>query len=86
MNCICGKVLSNSEAPNDIELRGYTNKEWNSILANEIIESWNFPLPFLDIWKCPVCERLYVFDGEDKPHGVAKIYSLEKQETFFQYQ
>ena len=75
MNCICGEYLSSSEAPNDIQLRVYTDKEWDSILSVDTIEAWKFPLPRYDVWRCPKCERIYVFDdGSDK---AIKVYKLE---------
>jgi len=75
MECKCGELLSNSMAPNDIELWVYTDKEWDAILENDTIETWKIPLPVYDVWKCPKCERVYVFeDGSDK---AVKIYSLE---------
>ena len=76
MNCVCGKHLSNSLAPNDIELRVYTDKEWDKILSVDTINSWEFPLPTYDVWRCPGCERIYVFkDGDSK---AIKVYALEK--------
>jgi len=75
MECKCGELLSNSLAPNDIQLRVYTDREWDEILSVDIIETWKIPLPAYDVWKCPKCERIYVFkEGSDK---AAKIYSLE---------
>jgi hypothetical protein len=32
VTCTCGEVLSNSEAPNDVQLRVYTDKEWGKNL------------------------------------------------------
>lgn len=29
MTCTCGNQLSNHESPNDIQLRVYTDKEWD---------------------------------------------------------
>jgi hypothetical protein len=76
MECRCGEVLSNSTVPNDIELRVYTEKEWDSIMENDTIEPWKIPLPTFDVWKCPKCERIYIFkEGSDK---AVKIYSLEE--------
>ena len=76
MNCKCGEVLSNSMSPNDIQLRLYTDKEWDSIMEKDTIETWKIPLPAHDVWKCPNCKRIYIFeDGVDKP---AKIYNLEQ--------
>ncbi|MCL1791548.1 MAG: hypothetical protein FWG40_09435 [Peptococcaceae bacterium] len=75
MSCKCGNVLSNSLIPNDIELRVYTDKEWDAILEADTIETWKIPLPKYDVWKCPACERLYFFeDGSEK---AIKVYVLE---------
>ena len=75
MNCRCGEILSNAVAPNDIELRVYTDIEWDKILEVDTIETWKFPLPKHSVWKCPKCERIYVFDeGTDK---AIKVYALE---------
>lgn len=76
MNCKCGRVLSNSLAPNDIQLRVYTDKEWDSIMDNDIIETLKIPLPKRDVWKCPTCERIYIF-GEESEKAV-KTYVLEE--------
>ena len=80
MNCICGEYLSNSEAPNDIQLRVYTDWEWDAILENDTIETWKIPLPTHDVWRCPKCERIYVFGKPDKDGNspAIKIYRLEE--------
>jgi len=81
MNCICGEVLSNSAAPNDIQLRVYTDREWDALLQNDIIEAWNIPEPAIDVWRCPKCERIHVFGGERNDEGfplVSKVYKLEE--------
>lgn len=31
MTCKCGKQLSNHDAPNDVNLRVYTDREWEEI-------------------------------------------------------
>jgi len=77
MNCICGEVLSNSAASNDIEIRAYTDREWDSILENDIIETWKIPYPKHYVWRCPRCERLYVFEGMALKKAI-KIYKLEE--------
>ena len=79
MDCICGEYLSNSAAPNDIELRVYTDSEWDEILKVDMIETWKIPLPTYDVWKCPKCERIYVFGKADKEGSrkAIKIYRLE---------
>ena len=36
MTCTCGAKLDNHEAPNDVELRVYTDKEWEDNFDGEI--------------------------------------------------
>lgn len=36
MTCTCGAKLDNHEAPNDVELRVYTDKEWEDILMVKV--------------------------------------------------
>ena len=68
MDCKCGYILSTTEAPNDIQLRVYTDKEWEAILDCDIIEPWKIPLPKYEVWKCPNCNRIYVFEaGKNTP-------------------
>lgn len=76
MNCICGSKLSNTNDSNDIELIVYTNAEWDRILQSDIIETWKIPLPRYEVWKCPKCERIYVF--KNGGNMAIKVYALEK--------
>ncbi|WP_242939896.1 hypothetical protein [Ruminococcus flavefaciens] len=77
--CKCGFLLSNSEAPNDIQLRVYTDKEWDDIINYEEINPWMIPLPKYDVWRCPKCKRIFVFeDNNDVP---IMIYNLDKNNT-----
>lgn len=73
--CKCGQVLSNSLAPNDVELRVYTDKEWDDIINMGQIDSVDIPFPKRNVWRCSECERIYVFDGDI----VRKTYVLEKE-------
>ena len=75
LQCICGQVLSNSLAPNDIELRVYTDKELDEIINMGQIDSVDIPYPSREVWRCPKCERIFVFDGDI----VKKTYILEKE-------
>jgi len=75
MNCICGEILSNSKASNNIELIVYTNEEWSTILKNDILETWKIPVPKYEVWKCPKCERIYVFKNGD--NKAIKLYTRE---------
>ncbi|MCM3748356.1 hypothetical protein M3223_13450 [Paenibacillus pasadenensis] len=59
--CKCGEVLSNTQVPNDIELIVYTDREFEAVLGVDCIE--NIPDPKYEVWKCPICERVMIFDG-----------------------
>jgi len=76
MQCKCGEILSNSMAPNDIQLRVYTDREWDDIINMGEIDSINIPHPKIDVWRCPKCERVYVFEYGN--HKVIKVYKLEE--------
>ena len=66
MTCVCGAELNNHEAPNDIELVVYTDKEWNEICDCDSIQPWMIPMPKYEVWRCPICKRIYVYeDGKE---------------------
>ena len=76
--CKCGKILSNSAAPNDIQLRVYTDRQWDDIINTGMMDSADLPDPKYDVWRCPNCERVYVFDGNRLikyyvPHDVNEL-------------
>ena len=73
--CTCGAQLSNSEAPNDIQLRVYTDREWDEIFDCDSIQPWMIPEPKYDVWRCPICKRIYVY-GDNKELPIM-IYRLE---------
>ncbi len=74
INCKCGNVLSNSKTPNDVELRVYTDREWDKIMNVDSIVPWKIPLPQKDVWYCNKCKRIYVFDdGLQTPKFVYKV-------------
>ncbi|WP_432774966.1 hypothetical protein AAFJ72_17465 [Brevibacillus gelatini] len=75
--CKCGATLSNSNAPNDVELRVYSDREWDDIInLGDSIDPVTIPFPRYDVWRCTECERIYVFDEDT----VIKTYVLEKEE------
>lgn len=76
ITCTCGAKLDNQEAPNDIQLRVYTDREWEKIFDCDSIHPWMIPLPQYEVWRCPVCKSIYVYaEGENSP---IMIYRLEK--------
>ena len=76
MTCKCGNELDNHDAPNDVELVVYTDREWDKICNCTNIQPWMIPLPKFEVWRCCICKRIYVYD---KQNNVPKmIYALEK--------
>lgn len=75
MTCKCGKQLNNHDAPNDIELVVYTDKEWDAICNCDSIQPWMIPSPKYEVWRCPICKRVYVYDR--KKNLPIMIYALE---------
>lgn len=74
--CKCGEGLSNSMAPNDVQLRVFTDREWDSILnMGDSIDPLDIPDPKYDVWRCTKCERVYVFNEDNT---VKKVYALEQ--------
>ena len=67
--------MSNHEAPNDIQLRVYTDREGDEIFDCDSIQPWMIPEPKYDVWRCPICKSLYVY-GDNKELPIM-IYRLE---------
>ena len=75
ITCKCGAEWSNRAAPNDIEVAVYTDQEWEKICDCESIQPWMIPSPRYEVWRCPKCKRVYVYeDGNESP---VMIYQLE---------
>lgn len=75
MTCKCGRILSTTQVPNGIELRVYQDREWDAIMDIDSIEPWKIPLPEYEVWKCPNCSRIYVFN-QGNPNPIMQ-YILE---------
>lgn len=79
MTCTCGCKISNQQAPNEIELIVYTDREWSEICDCDSIQPWMIPRPHYNVWKCPDCQRLYFYEGDaDMP---CMVYQVENKET-----
>ena len=76
----CGYELNNQAAPNDVQRRVYSDREWDSFIASGE-PSFEIPFPKYDVWKCPNCQRLYVFLDSK----LVQIYGLEEQVIENQY-
>ena len=62
VTCRCGNVMSTTQCPNDVQLYVYTDKEWDNILDSGIKDPLDIPSPKYDVWKCPRCGRVYVYE------------------------
>ena len=77
--CKCGERLWNGADPNLIEYTVYSDPEWMNIIDlidNGLKNWWDLPNPSIDVWRCPKCERVYIF----KDNEVIKRYILEDLE------
>ena len=75
IGCRCGAMIS-EVISKDTQLRVYSDREWDKILSVETIEPRKFPVSQYNVWRCPNCERVYVFESvTNKP---IKIFALEK--------
>jgi hypothetical protein len=74
--CTCGNHLSTVSAPNDVQWRVYSDREWDSIIAMGQIDTFDIPTPTYDVWRCPKCDRIFVF--QNGVNNLLKTYILEK--------
>lgn len=75
--CRCGNTLSNGMAPNDVELKIFTDREWDDIINLGMVDSVDLPDPKHDAWRCPICQRVYVF--HENNGSLWRVYSLEME-------
>ena len=59
--CKCGKEMSNTLCPNDIQYKIFSDKEWDDIINIGDIDTVDLPDPTVDVWRCPECERVYIY-------------------------
>ncbi|KUP23367.1 hypothetical protein [Paenibacillus sp. DMB5] len=71
--CNCGEVLGNGLVPNDVQIHVFKNQTWINAVNNHT-EVYLIDKDY-DIWKCPVCERVYSFKNK-----VDKMFALEDVE------
>lgn len=46
--------FSNTLALNDIQLRVFTDREWDNIINIGQVDTLDLPDPKVDVWRCPV--------------------------------
>ena len=66
IECKCGQIIWNGETPNDIEFWAYSDRTMDSILMSDSVSSQDFSVNAdYNVWLCPLCRRLYIFNGKD---------------------
>lgn len=74
LRCKCGETMSDKQAPNGVQLRVYTDFEWDDIInMGDTIDPALIPFPQYKVFQCPKCERLHFFKG----YELIKSYVLE---------
>ncbi len=67
----------NGETPNDIEFSVFSDKTMDRVLSVDSIPTIELAgNADYNVWRCPFCKRLYIFNGKDseplyvfKPEG-----------------
>lgn len=89
LDCRCGYSMWNGATPNNIEFYAFSDIRYCELVDKPPFFSGD-PDRFLyeimdwmdmadyEIWRCPECGRLYVFDRQDDPVRVKYVYKLEK--------
>ena len=78
IGCKCGRTMWNGETPNDIEFHVMSDRrlcdiqQADSIGTVEMADSFDY-----NVWRCPDCGRLYVYD--DKGSSALFVYTIEEE-------
>lgn len=87
LTCKCGCILWNGQIPNNIEFTVFSSPR--------ICEVEDCPPPFqndllyftcdlmgradYEVWRCPACKRLHIFENGRDPNRVRYVYKLEEE-------
>ncbi|MCI8690081.1 MAG: hypothetical protein HFF87_07185 [Oscillibacter sp.] len=87
LTCKCGCILWNGQIPNNIEFTVFSSPR--------ICEVEDCPPPFqndllyftcdlmgradYEVWRCPACKRLHIFENGRDPNQVRYVYKLEEE-------
>ncbi|MBR1599068.1 MAG: hypothetical protein IJ661_09185 [Lachnospiraceae bacterium] len=79
IQCKCGELLWNGQTPNESLLWVFSDRKMCNIYEQDSIDTLSlYNLIDYDIWKCPKCNRLYVFEHDNPSNTVKKIYKIEE--------
>ncbi len=79
MECECGEYLTDSMSPSDIVLWAYPDKQWKDIQKIGKTDPVLIPDATFEIWRCPKCERLYIFRY---PSNKGSMYEIVDDSIF----
>ena len=73
----------NGLTPNDINVWCYTDRRLDEIMADDSVSTLKLAdLYDYEVWVCPCCKRLYVFENSERDRNRVKyVYALERVET-----
>jgi len=71
----------NGLTPNDIQYWVYSDRKMDQIRESDTIDVLELSnMEDYEVWVCPKCKRLYVFDGAEIGNKNAKfVYQLENE-------
>lgn len=89
LTCRCGYSMWNGRVPNNIEFTVFSDARACELADNPPALFSNpaeFTLDFndlldmadYDVWRCPACGRLYVFDNQSGSNHARFVYKLEE--------
>ena len=87
--CRCGYSMWNGNVPNDIEFTVFSDRRFCELIDNPPALSSDpveFASDFTDlmdmadyeVWRCPKCGRLYIFDKQSDSDKAQFVYKLEE--------
>ena len=80
LTCKCGTEISNSNNP-EVQYLIFSDNKWIELLdkLDEGAKLGNIGIGYAMIsWKCPACERLYIFrEGSEL---AARVYKIEESD------
>ena len=89
--CRCGYSMWNGHTPNEIEFTAFSDACVCALIENppdrfsRPLESASdlfmdfFGLADYEVWRCPQCGRLYVFDRQSGSDAAKFVYKLEEE-------
>lgn len=89
LGCRCGYSMWNGRVPNDIEFTVFSDRRFCELVEKPpdlFSNPEDFALDIGDlmdmadyeVWRCPKCGRLYIFDLQNNPNKAKLVYKLEE--------